>query len=591
MKFKYILLLCCAVAQLWAVGEAGAIFLLIAPGAGPQGSGEAQVAKADDVYASYYNPAGLGFLKGKEAAGMHVNWLPNLASDLYYEFLAYRHYIDGLGSIGGHIIYLNLGEQIGMDEFGNPTTNWSSYMAAISGSFGTLLSETSAVGFNFKVFHQKLSDHVVGNEEGKGYSTDFGFDIGYLKKFKQSKATFKLKKTKKISRLFDQLSEIYERQNKLNDQITAIFETQNNGYEDIEEQRYLREDLEGLKSKLFKYDSMESFSEIDGRLVSIVEGMDQLINSFDELLLEEIIPSTVENFEDSTIVILDKLLFELLEIESIRENFITETESEEIQDLDDKFNFGLSISNIGPKIDFIDFDQADPSPTNMRLGIFAQLYNDGFNKVNFLFDANKLLVTRYQMMDWDGDGKVGGYDEFGTELGLKIGEYNLDGKKEYDSKGYIDDPWYLAIATAWLDDWYFGGDIDYDGDAEIGGYSWVDEDGDGKIKDTEMVEDPNGIYNDGDANGKVEIEKGTGDSRSFTKELEEMVYNVGMEYWYTDAFALRAGYIHDYEGKIFNPTFGAGIRLLQYGFDFGYTAGEQGHPRANTMFFSVNIKL
>ena len=70
-----------------------------------------------------------------------------------------------------------------------------------------------------------------------------------------------------------------------------------------------------------------------------------------------------------------------------------------------------------------------------------------------------------------------------------------------------------------------------------------------------------------------------------------MIYNVGLEYWYTDAFALRTGYIYDYEGKIFNPTFGAGIRLLQYGFDFGYTAGEHGHPRANTMFFSINIKI
>ena len=63
-------------------------------------------------------------------------------------------------------------------------------------------------------------------------------------------------------------------------------------------------------------------------------------------------------------------------------------------------------------IDFDDVDQPDPSPTNMRLGIFAQLYNDGHNKVNFLFDANKLLVSRYQMMDWDGDGFVGGYDEY-----------------------------------------------------------------------------------------------------------------------------------------------------------------------------------
>jgi len=448
MKFKYILLLCCAVAQLWAVGEAGAIFLLIAPGAGPAGTGEAQVAKADDVYASYYNPAGFGFLKGKEVAGMHVNWLPNLADDLYYEFLAYRHYIDGLGSVGGHIIFLNLGEQIGMDETGKPTTNWSSFMAAIAVSFGTQLSETSAIGFNFKVFRQKLADFTTGSEGGSGSSTDFGFDIGYLKKFKQSNSALKSKKKKKLNRLFDQLSEIYERQNKLNDQISTIFETEDNGYEEIEEQLYLREDLERLKSKLFKYDSMESFSEIDGRLVSIVEEMDQLINSFDELQVEEIIPSSVENFEDSTIVILDKLLFELLEIESIRENFINETESEEIRDLDDKFNFGLSISNIGPKIDFVDVDQADPSPMNMRLGIFAELYNDGFNKVNFLFDANKLLVTRYQMMDWDGDGIVGGYDEAGYLISIEgdiRGDYNSKGKLEYDSKGYMDDPWYLAI--------------------------------------------------------------------------------------------------------------------------------------------------
>jgi hypothetical protein len=156
----------------------------------------------------------------------------------------------------------------------------------------------------------------------------------------------------------------------------------------------------------------------------------------------------------------------------------------------------------------------------------------------------------------------------------------------------MDDPWYLAIVTAWLDDWYLGGDIDSDGDAKIGGWTWDETlDDDGKVDANELVEDETGIYNHGDANGKVEIEKGTGDSRSFTKELEEMVYNVGMEYWYTDAFALRAGYIYDHEGKIFNPTFGAGIRLLQYGFDFGYTAGEHGHPRANTMFFSINIKL
>ena len=62
--------------------------------------------------------------------------------------------IDGLGSIGGHIIFLNLGEQIGMDEQGNPTSNWTSFMAAGAGSFGTQLSETSSIGFNFKIFQK-----------------------------------------------------------------------------------------------------------------------------------------------------------------------------------------------------------------------------------------------------------------------------------------------------------------------------------------------------------------------------------------------------------------------------------------------------
>ena len=47
--------------SLTAQSEAGAIFLLIAPGARAGGMGEAQVAVANDAYASYWNPAGLDF--------------------------------------------------------------------------------------------------------------------------------------------------------------------------------------------------------------------------------------------------------------------------------------------------------------------------------------------------------------------------------------------------------------------------------------------------------------------------------------------------------------------------------------------------
>ena len=146
--------------SLSAQSEAGAIFLLIAPGARAGGMGEAQVAVANDAYASYWNPAGLGFLKGSDAALMHVNWLPNLADDLYYEFLAFKQPI-GYGTVGGHLIYLNLGEQQGMDEFGNATETFKSMMWAASASYGAKLTSTSSIGLNLNITPSSSSNKIL----------------------------------------------------------------------------------------------------------------------------------------------------------------------------------------------------------------------------------------------------------------------------------------------------------------------------------------------------------------------------------------------------------------------------------------------
>ena len=165
----------------------------------------------------------------------------------------------------------------------------------------------------------------------------------------------------------------------------------------LEEQIYLREDLEGLRAKLLHYETMEGYSQLNERIVSAITGMDGLIDSFSELQDQVIIPDSLENFEDSTPVVMDRILFELLEIESNRGNFTEEVETMEVQDMDDIFNFGISISNIGPKIDFIDAAQADPSPMNMRLGIFAQLYNDDYNS----YQPNLLQgLGAYQVTEW-----------------------------------------------------------------------------------------------------------------------------------------------------------------------------------------------
>ena len=164
MKNKvFILLLIMKISVLNAnPGEASAVFLLISPGASSVGTGEAQVAKANDAYATYYNPAGLAFQRGQEYAGMHVNWLPGLADDINYEFIAFKKNIPWFGTVGGNVTFLNLGEQAQTDEVGELLGKFRSYMAAATASYAAKINRKSSWGMNFKVIHQNLAPQGTG---------------------------------------------------------------------------------------------------------------------------------------------------------------------------------------------------------------------------------------------------------------------------------------------------------------------------------------------------------------------------------------------------------------------------------------------
>ena len=323
-----------------AQGEAGSIFLLISPGARAGGMGEAQVAVANDAYASYWNPAGLAFQEGSELAIMHVNWLPNLADDMYYEFLGFRKQFPTLGTLGGHLIYLNLGEQVRMDEYAQYQGKFTSYMMAAAVSYSSKLSSSSSFGLNAKISYQHLVELGTGSEKGKGTSTDFGFDIGYMKK----------------------------------------------GW------------------------------------------------------------------------------------------------------LTPNLDLGITMTNIGPKVSFIDPDQADPQPTNLTFGFAYELFRNDNNNFKMVYDVDKLLVASYPDMDWDGDGLIGGFDSKGNKS-VKNSNYNKNGKLETAHK----DPLYKAIFTSWVDDWFLGGDIDRapageDADRKIGGWEWAgDANNNGKRDPEEML--------------------------------------------------------------------------------------------------------
>jgi len=63
-------------------------------------------------------------------------------------------------------------------------------------------------------------------------------------------------------------------------------------------------------------------------------------------------------------------------------------------DLSKRFSLGINLSNLGPKLNYIDQAQADPLPTNLRVGMAIQLFHNDFNSLIYTFDMSKLLVDR-----------------------------------------------------------------------------------------------------------------------------------------------------------------------------------------------------
>ncbi|MEL6312037.1 MAG: PorV/PorQ family protein, partial [Pseudomonadota bacterium] len=93
------------------VGGAAVVFLQIEPDSRAAGMGNAGVGLADNASAVFWNPAGLAFQDGIEASMTVSQWLPSLQADLYYYYLSGKYAIDGIGTFGAHITYLDLGEQ------------------------------------------------------------------------------------------------------------------------------------------------------------------------------------------------------------------------------------------------------------------------------------------------------------------------------------------------------------------------------------------------------------------------------------------------------------------------------------------------
>lgn len=117
-------------------------------------------------------------------------------------------------------------------------------------------------------------------------------------------------------------------------------------------------------------------------------------------------------------------------------------------------------------------------------------------------------------------------------------------------------------------------------------------------KDTTLFEEGAIIYPGGINSDKSVIAgvfSSFGDAPGgFKEELQEINLSAGVEYWYNNQFALRAGYFYEHENKG-NRTFltaGAGFRMNVFALDFSYLLPTQrNHPLENTLRFTLSFDV
>jgi hypothetical protein len=117
----------------------------------------------------------------KELSFTHANWLPDLAPDLYYEFLGYVHPVGSMGTLGGNITFLSYGTIVTTGETSSEATGTiSPFDVAFTLSYGTHASKSMAVGLSAKVIYSRLSVVGAGQEVGRGQGTSFAAEGGIL---------------------------------------------------------------------------------------------------------------------------------------------------------------------------------------------------------------------------------------------------------------------------------------------------------------------------------------------------------------------------------------------------------------------------
>lgn len=144
-------------------------FLRIPQGARAVGMGGAFVGIANDITATYWNPAGLIQLNDREILFAHTTWIENINS----EYLSYTQPIKSVNNrkraMAGSLNLMRIGEIEGRDDVGNLTGDLDVQNLAMNLSLAFEYSKQTSMGVNLKAVKQDYAGY-----KGEGVSVDLG---------------------------------------------------------------------------------------------------------------------------------------------------------------------------------------------------------------------------------------------------------------------------------------------------------------------------------------------------------------------------------------------------------------------------------
>lgn len=208
--------------------------------------------------------------------------------------------------------------------------------------------------------------------------------------------------------------------------------------------------------------------------------------------------------------------------------------------MDADFSWGVAITNIGSKVTYTaSNNRRDFIPTTLRVGAGLNLELDEYNSLAFMFDLTKLMVPTPPIIER-------------TESGNPV--LNPDGSYKI-LYGYDND---VSVVQGMIQSFY-----------DAPGYSWSETEG-------KYLRLPGG---------------------TFGEEMSEINIGAGIEYWYNNIFAVRAGYFNEtaLKGNRKYITLGAALKYNVFGLDVSYLVPVGtvvgSNPLESTLRFNLTYSM